>query len=68
MLMKTNFKRITKLSSDSVPVLKNKMQIERAVSLLFAYENTGYTPSEIMELKETIYNLQQRVKKLEDWT
>ena len=60
-------KRLTKLGKKRIPELKNKLHIERAINLLYNYENIGLTPAQILGLQETIYNLQQRVKKLEDW-
>jgi len=60
-------KRLTRLGKNRIPELKNKLHIERAINLLYNYENTGLSPMQILDLQETIYNLQQRVKKLEDW-
>ena len=59
--------RLTKLGKHSRPELRNKLYIERAISLLYEYENTDKSPSEIYDLQETIDNLRQRIKKLEDW-
>lgn len=59
--------RITQLGKHRRPELKNKLYIERAISLLYDYENTGLSPSEIHELQETVNNLRLRIKKLEEW-
>lgn len=59
--------RLTKVRGGKA-VLKNQLHIERAVGLLCEYENTGLTPSEIQNLKETVFNLQKRIRKLEDWS
>lgn len=60
-------KRLTVLGSDGTPKLKNGLKFERAIALLYDYENTGAMPKEILDLKETVLNLRERVKKLEDW-
>lgn len=49
------------------PRLKNGVQTERAVEVLYMFENADVLPQEIEDMKETIANLQARVKKLEDW-
>lgn len=60
-------KRLTKANKRGIPELINKLHIERAISVLYEYEETGYIPDEIRIMEKTIYNLQERIKKLEDW-
>ena len=49
------------------PRLKDGVSTERAVEVLYMFENTDVLPYQIEEMKVTIANLQARVKKLEDW-
>lgn len=49
------------------PRLKKGVSTDRAVEVLFMFENADVTPNQIEEMKTTIANLQARVKKLEDW-
>ncbi len=49
------------------PRLKNGVSTDRAVEVLYMFENTDVLPYQIEEMKATIANLQARVKKLEDW-
>lgn len=49
------------------PKLKNGINTEKAVEALLLFENTEVAPYQIEEMKATIANLQERVKKLEDW-
>lgn len=49
------------------PRLKAEVSTERAVEVLYMFENTDVLPYQIEEMKVTIANLQARVKKLEDW-
>ena len=49
------------------PRLKAGVSTERAVEVLYMFENTDVLPYQIEEMKVTIANLQARVKKLEDW-
>lgn len=49
------------------PRLKNGVSTDRAVEVLYMFENTDVLPYQIEEMKVTIANLQARVKKLEDW-
>ena len=49
------------------PRLKKGISTERAVEVLYMFENTDVLPYQIEEMKVTIANLQARVKKLEDW-
>jgi len=60
-------KRLTRLNKKGIPELINRMQIERAVCVLYEYEEIGYSSQEIRSMAETIYNLQERIKKLEEW-
>ena len=47
--------------------MKAGVSTERAVEVLYMFENTDVLPYQIEEMKVTIANLQARVKKLEDW-
>lgn len=49
------------------PRLKRGASTDRAVEVLYMFENTDVLPYQIEEMKVTIANLQARVKKLEDW-
>lgn len=49
------------------PRLKRGVSTDRAVEVLYMFENTDVLPYQIEEMKVTIANLQARVKKLEDW-
>lgn len=49
------------------PRLKRGVSTERAVEVLYMFENADVLPYQIEEMKVTIANLQARVKKLEDW-
>lgn len=49
------------------PRLKQGISVERAVEVLFMFENTDTTPYQIEEMKQTIENQRQRILKLEDW-
>lgn len=49
------------------PRLKKGVDIARVVEVLYMFENTDVMPYQIEEMKQTIENLRQRVKKLEDW-
>lgn len=49
------------------PRLKKGVSTERAVEVLYMFENADVLPYQIEEMKTTIANLQARVKKLEDW-
>lgn len=49
------------------PRLKRGVSTDRAVEVLYMFENADVLPYQIEEMKVTIANLQARVKKLEDW-
>lgn len=55
----TGFANETRLKPNILP--------KRALKRLKEYEDTGLTPSEILLMKETIANLQKKIKKSEDW-
>lgn len=60
--------RLTEIDPKSKkPRLKKGVSTERAVEVLYMFENTDVLPKQIEEMKITIANLQARVKKLEDW-
>lgn len=66
-MSKKVYNQLTRLGKNHIPELKNRLHTERAINLLYDYESTGLTPLQIQELQETVYNLRQRLKKLEDW-
>lgn len=49
------------------PCLKQGIETERAIEVLYLFESTGMLPVQIEEMKITVENLRRRVKKLEDW-
>jgi hypothetical protein len=49
------------------PRLKSGVSVSRAVEVLYMFENTDTMPYQIEDMKVTIENLRNRVKKLEDW-
>jgi hypothetical protein len=60
--------RLTEIDPKSKkPRLKQGISTDRAVEVLYMFENTDVLPYQIEDMKTTIANLQARVKKLEDW-
>lgn len=59
--------RLTVKNKRGIPTLKNPLQIEKAINILYEYENTKLTPQQINELQDTIYNLNERIKGFEQW-
>ena len=49
------------------PRLKKGVSMDRAVEVLFMFENADVTPNQIEDMKQTIENQRQRILKLEDW-
>ena len=49
------------------PRLKSGVPINRAVEVLYMFENKDVLPYQMEDMKVTKSNLQTRVKKLEDW-
>lgn len=65
---KLKSKRLTEVDHKTKkPRLKKGVSTDRAVEVLYMFENTDVLPYQIEEMKVTIENLQARVKKLEDW-
>lgn len=67
---KKHFKnhRLTEIDTKTKkPRLKNGININRAVEVLYMFENTDTMPYQIEEMKQTIDNLRKRVMKLEEW-
>ena len=61
-------KRFTEIDPKTKkPRLKKGVSTERAVEVLYMFENADVLPYQIEKMKVTITNLQARVKKLEDW-
>ncbi len=61
-------KRLTEIDPKTKkPRLKKGVSTERAVEVLYMFENADVLPYQIKEMKVTIANLRARVKKLEDW-
>ena len=64
----TGNRRLTEVDPKTKkPRLKAGVSTDRAVEVLYMFENTDVLPYQIEEMKVTIANLQARVKKLEDW-
>lgn len=60
--------RLTEISSGSgKPVLCNGVGVSRAARKLYAYEETGLSPEEILGLIQRERMLTEKVKKLQDW-
>ncbi len=49
------------------PRLKKGVSTDRAVEVLFMFENADVTPNQIEDMKQTIENQRQRILKQEDW-
>lgn len=65
---KTKQFRLTEISRGSgKPVLCQGVGVNRAAKKLFDYEETGLTPTEILNLIERERNLTERVKKMQSW-
>lgn len=60
--------RLTSWSqSGSKAVLRDGVSVNQAARKLYAYEETGLTPREVLNLMERERNLTMRVEKLEGW-
>lgn len=60
--------RLTEIDSKTKkPRLKKGVSTDRAVEVLFMFENADVTPNQIEDMKQTIENQRQRILKLEDW-
>lgn len=60
--------RLTELDPKTKkPRLKPGVKEERAIEVLYMFENADVMPQQILEMKQTIQNLQQKVLKLQDW-
>lgn len=60
--------RITEIDPKTKkPRLKKGVSNERAVEVLYMFENADVMPYQIEEMKQTIENLRKRILKLEDW-
>ena len=60
--------RITEIDPKTKkPRLKQGVSVDRAVEVLYMFENTDTMPYQIEEMKVTIENQRQRLLKLEDW-
>ena len=61
-------KRLTEIDPKTKkPRLKKGVSTDRAVEVLFMFENADVTPNQIEDMRQTIENLRNRVRKLEDW-
>lgn len=49
------------------PRLKAGISTDRAVEVLYMFENADVTPNQILDMKQTIENQRQRILKLEEW-
>ena len=60
--------RLTSWSQNgSKAVLREGVSVNQAARKLYAYEETGLTPQEVLNLMERERNLTIRVEKLEGW-
>lgn len=60
--------RLTEISRGSgKAVLRQGVGVSRAAKKLFDYEETGLSPTEILNLIERERNLTERIKKMQDW-
>ncbi len=65
---KTGSHRLTEVDPKTKkPRLKKGVSTDRAVEVLFMFENADVTPNQIEDMKQTIENQRQRILKLEDW-
>lgn len=65
---KTGSHRLTEIDPKTKkPRLKKGVSTDRAVEVLFMFENADVTPNQIEDMKQTIENQRQRILKLEDW-
>lgn len=65
---KTGSHRLTEIDPKTKkPRLKKGISTDRAVEVLFMFENADVTPNQIEDMKQTIENQRQRIMKLEDW-
>lgn len=65
---KTGSHRLTEIDPKTKkPRLKKGVSMDRAVEVLFMFENADVTPNQIEDMKQTIENQRQRILKLEDW-
>lgn len=59
--------KLTEVNHNGKTALKGKTTVSVAVKKLHDYEETGLLPSEVHILIERARNLENRVKKLEEW-
>ena len=65
---KTGSHRLTEIDPKTKkPRLKKGVSMDRAVEVLFMFENADVMPNQIEDMKQTIENQRQRILKLEDW-
>ena len=65
---KVKSQRLTEIDPKTKkPRLKKGVSTDRAVEVLFMFENADVTPNQIEDMRQTIENLRNRVRKLEDW-
>lgn len=65
---KTGSHRLTEIDPKTKkPRLKKGVSTDRAVEVLFMFENADVMPNQIEDMKQTIENQRQRILKLEDW-
>ena len=53
--------------NEGKPVLRKGVSVNQAARKLNAYEATGLTPQQVLDLMERERNLTRRVEKLEGW-
>lgn len=65
---KVKSRRLTEIDPETKkPRLKKGVSTDRAVEVLFMFENADVTPNQIEDMKQTIENQRQRILQLEDW-
>lgn len=65
---KVKSRRLTEIDPETKkPRLKKGVSTDKAVEVLFMFENADVTPNQIEDMKQTIENQRQRILKLEDW-
>lgn len=65
---KAGYNRLTEVDLKSKkPRLRKGVNVQRAIEVLYMFENTEVTPKQIEEMRQTIDNQRKRIMKLEDW-
>lgn len=59
--------RLTAVNRKGFAVLKNPLQMEKAIGRLHEYEETGLTPREVHLLLSRVNAMAEHIKRLEEW-